>query len=238
MITVLNKTSDIATEFGTTLSGKSISWFYNNQNPASPVHPIMTNGKLKDWIGYDHSATTTHTLDITPKTSDVTYDTTSTVFTITSDISWTVSLTLNGTALNPGSYFNRTSGTGNNTITLNRPVNSETYTKVWVVTVTGSNLSSSATVYQYTRPSTLAVWPNELYFYVTGGTDSVQVTSDSQVFVGASGDEWVTAYLSGDQKTVYVECQPNDWGYERTTIFTISNSIGDTAMLWITQFYS
>lgn len=57
MITKLDKISDISTEFGTTLaSAKQMSWFYNNKNPDSPVQPVMGEGKITDWIGYDHSA--------------------------------------------------------------------------------------------------------------------------------------------------------------------------------------
>ncbi|WP_302604592.1 hypothetical protein [uncultured Alistipes sp.] len=59
MITKLDRISDIATEFGTTLSAKGqLSWFYANKNPASPVQPVMGGGKISDWIGYDHYATT------------------------------------------------------------------------------------------------------------------------------------------------------------------------------------
>lgn len=56
MITELNKISDIGTEFGVSLSeAKNMKYFYDNMNPYSPVKPVMENGKISDWIGYDHN---------------------------------------------------------------------------------------------------------------------------------------------------------------------------------------
>lgn len=64
MISKLDTISDIATEFGTTLSGKPISWFYANKNPKSPVQPVMGGGKISDWIGYDHNYNNLVTVDL------------------------------------------------------------------------------------------------------------------------------------------------------------------------------
>ena len=64
MITKLDKISDIATEFDTTLSDKQISWFYANKNPKSPVQPVMGGGRISDWIGYDHSYESITTVDL------------------------------------------------------------------------------------------------------------------------------------------------------------------------------
>lgn len=33
-----------------------MKYYYDNKNKYSPVQPVMSGGKLKDWIGYDHSA--------------------------------------------------------------------------------------------------------------------------------------------------------------------------------------
>lgn len=55
-ITSLNKISDIASEFGVALhEAGDIKWYYDNKNSESPVQPVMNNGKIMDWIGYDHS---------------------------------------------------------------------------------------------------------------------------------------------------------------------------------------
>ena len=56
MITKLDSLTDISTEFDKTLtSAQKMSWYYDNKNPASPVQPVMGGGRIKDWIGYDHS---------------------------------------------------------------------------------------------------------------------------------------------------------------------------------------
>lgn len=66
MITSLARLSDIAREFGTSLSAKGrLSWFYANQNPESPVRPVMAGGRIKQWVGYDHSAQSSF-LDVYP----------------------------------------------------------------------------------------------------------------------------------------------------------------------------
>ena len=56
-ITTLNEIQDIAAEFGVALhEAGDMKWYYDNKNPASPVQPVMNNGEITDWIGYDHNA--------------------------------------------------------------------------------------------------------------------------------------------------------------------------------------
>lgn len=45
MISILNKISDIADEFGTTLNNKLMSWFYNNKNNSSQHQPNLSSIK-------------------------------------------------------------------------------------------------------------------------------------------------------------------------------------------------
>lgn len=55
-ITTLNEIQDIAAEFGVALhEAGDMKWYYDNKNPSSPVQPIMDNGKITDWIGYEHN---------------------------------------------------------------------------------------------------------------------------------------------------------------------------------------
>ena len=57
MINKLDSLTDIANEFSTPLSSaQNMSWYYNNKNQYSEVQPVMGGGRIKDWIGYDHSA--------------------------------------------------------------------------------------------------------------------------------------------------------------------------------------
>lgn len=54
MISAINSITDIANEFDVELANKTMSWFYQNKNPLSPIQPTMNGGTMKDWIGYNH----------------------------------------------------------------------------------------------------------------------------------------------------------------------------------------
>lgn len=65
MITKLDSLNDIANEFGVPLTtAKNISYYYNNKNPDSPVQPVMTGGRITDWIGYDHHASSSIVIQV------------------------------------------------------------------------------------------------------------------------------------------------------------------------------
>lgn len=65
MITKLDSLNDIANEFGVPLaSAGNISYYYNNKNPDSPVQPVMAGGRITDWIGYDHHASSSIVLQV------------------------------------------------------------------------------------------------------------------------------------------------------------------------------
>lgn len=60
-ITQLNSCQDIADEFQISLTtAGNMKYYYDHKNPYSEVQPVMAGGKMKDWIGYNHSGIGIH----------------------------------------------------------------------------------------------------------------------------------------------------------------------------------
>jgi len=124
------------------------------------------------------------TLLVSPLTLNVAASNGSTEsFNVTSNISWTVVSNQSWLTVNPSS------GTANGTVTVSAEVNPTNSTRVAIVTVSGSSVSSqTVTVTQAAGAAILNVSPDNLSFGQNGGTKTVDVISNATWHV--STEQW------------------------------------------------
>jgi hypothetical protein len=107
-------------------------------------------------------------------------------FNVASNISWTVSSGQNWLSVNPAS------GTGNETITVTAEDNPTNSTRLATVTVSGSGVTSqTVTVAQGAGAATLIVSPDNLNFDQYGGSQIIDITSNSTWNI-STDQAWIT----------------------------------------------
>ncbi len=170
----------------------------------------------------------TPALAITPADRQVSYTSGSTIFTVTSNISWSVSDDAAWLTLSPSS------GSGNGTLTATYTENTSTSQRTGTLTVTGGGLTVKATVTQ-APTAELAVSPQDQIVPYTSGNTTFTITSNSSW--SASDDaSWLTVSPSGGtgNGTLTASYTENTTTSQRTGTITVTGS-GMTSKVTVTQ---
>ena len=148
--------------------------------------------------------------------------------TITSNASWTVSVT-------GGDWLSvtPTNGTGNKTVVIKTTkANTSSSQRSATITVSGSSTERSFTVTQAPANATLTVSPQSLDFEATGGKATATVSSNEQWSISNKPD-WCTTNVTVNSVTITVG--QNNTREKRTGKVLIKTSSGKEATISLTQ---
>ncbi len=172
------------------------------------------------------------TLLVSPLTLNVAASNGSTEsFNVTSNISWTVVSNQSWLTVNPAS------GTANGTVAVSVEVNPTNSTRVAIVTVSGSSVSSqTVTVTQAAGAATLTVSPSTIDIAAMGGDTTITITSNTNWTV-ASDQSWLSANpVSGSGNgTVILTATKNSMANERNAIVTVTAEGTTSQSITVTQ---
>ncbi len=159
-------------------------------------------------------------LTINPANQNVNYTSGSTTFTVTSNVSWSVSDNASWLSVSP------VSGSGNSTLTATYTENTTTVSRVGTITIKDSGITRTVTVTQAAGPVRLTVTPSDRPVPYTSGSTTFTVTSN--VNWSSSDDvSWLTLNLSGGtgNATLIASYTENTAASQRTATITVTGGI-------------
>lgn len=169
------------------------------------------------------------TLSVSPPNQNVSAMAGSTVFTVTSNSSWTANSNQTWCTVT-------LSGTGNGAITANYTANPATTTRIATITVTVSGLpSETVTVTQAGAAATLSVTPSNQNVAAIAGSTIFNVTSNSN-WTASSNQPWCTVTSSGSGNGTVTAVYEENFSIEpRVATITVSASGAANQTVTVTQ---
>ncbi len=170
-------------------------------------------------------------LQVTPVVMNFNATASNQTFSVTSNISWTVSESLSWLSVSPAS------GSNNGTVTVSCQANTSTSSRSGTITVSGTGVTSqTVTVTQAGVVASLQVSPVVMNFNATASDQTFSVTSNTSWTVSESLSWLSVSPGSGsDNGTVTVSCQVNTSTSSRNGAITVSGAGGASQIVTVTQ---
>ena len=168
-------------------------------------------------------------LTVSPSNRDVPYTAGSTIFSVTSNTSWTVTDDADWLTVSPSS------GSNNGTLTATYQANNTIIQRVAHITVSGGGITIIVTVTQAPMGITLIVDPSNQDVPNTAGSTTFSVTSNTSWTVTDDAD-WLTVSPSSGSNngTLTATYQANNTIIQRVAHITVSGG-GITIIVTVTQ---
>lgn len=192
---------------------------------------IVGGGITRTVTVIQEGQTTSNYLTVSPSSQDVTSTAGSTSFTVSSDLSWSVSDDSDWLSVSPNN------GNGNATLSANYDENTTTTSRTGTITISGGGITKTVTVNQegQTVPPFISVTPANQN--VSNSAGSVNFTIESNISWTTRDDvKWLSKSIkdSSGNATLTATYEKNDLGTPRTATITVSGS-GITKDVTVTQ---
>jgi hypothetical protein len=148
-------------------------------------------------------------LEVNPLSKTFTYTGGNSTITVNSNISWNVNETTSWLTVSKSS----------NSFSIQCNANDTTSQRTATITVSGNSLSKQVQITQSPAPERLEVSPTSKNFNYTGGSDSVNVSSNLSWNVTESTN-WLT--VSKTSASFSIQCDANDTTSQRSATITVS----------------
>jgi hypothetical protein len=132
-----------------------------------------------------------NTLSITPSNQDVGSEAGSTTFSITSSTGWTITDNAGWLTVNPAS------GSGNGTITASCTANTSATTRVGIITISGTGVSSQPVTVTQSGINTLSIAPSNRDVGSEAGSTTFSITSNTNWTIAYDADWLLVNPASG-----------------------------------------
>lgn len=211
-------------------NGKIIATYQENTGAATRIATITVKGQgISDHVVTVTQSGTAPSLIVAPSNQDVTSSSGMTVFTVTSDVTWTSSSDEAWCTVTP-------SGKDNGTIIATYQENTVTSTRTATITVMGAGVSNQlVTVTQSGVPPILIVTPLNQNVTSSSGTTSFNVVSNI-AWTSSSNQAWCTVTTSGTGNgTITATYQPNTGASSRVATITVTGSGVSNQVVTLTQ---
>ena len=171
---------------------------------------------------YSHGGTTSNFLTVSPSSQSVSKSAGKTTFSISSNVSWSVSDNASWLSVSP------TSGSNNGTVTANFTENTSSSSRTGTITVSGSGMSRKVTVVQEGSSTTsnyINVTPSNKNVSSSSGQTTFSVSSNVSWSVSDNAS-WMTVSPSSGSNggTLTASFSENTNSSSRTGIITVSGS--------------
>ena len=159
-------------------------------------------------------------LSLDKSSINASYSGVTTSFTVSSNVTWSVSVPASWVSVNPSS------GVNNGVVEVVVAQNTTAAPRTATITVSGGNMSKSITVSQEAAPPSLSLNPESLSFVADGGTQNVTVTSNGS-WTASSTETWcktnVTSGKGNSTLTITVEANSTSSARSANVIVKVSN---------------
>ena len=212
-----------------------VTWAFKGNdfsNPSGVVSAVLyhvDNGVLREVT--NSTPDTDPYLTVNPSSLSFGYSGGSDSFTISSNVSWTVTSSATWCTVSPSS------GSNNGTVTVKASENTSTADRTATITVTGGGITKTISVTQGHKDSDpyLTVNKSSLSFDYSGGSSTFTITSNVSWTVTSSATWCTLSPSSGSSNgTVTVKASENTTTADRTATITVTGG-GITRTIFVTQ---